>query len=317
MHILNGKGFSKVRRVMKIDRLLGIITVLINKEKVTAPYLAEKFEVSRRTINRDIEDICKAGIPIVTVQGNNGGIYIEEGYKIDKNLLKKEELNAILIGLKSIDSVTGNKENQFIIEKLKSGRDEKNPEYMRIDLASHYKDSLSDKIERIREAITNRVNIHFLYYSAKGESYRRVEPYYITFKWSSWYVYGYCLSGEDFRLFKLNRMAELITTDDIYNERILPADKKMEEYFPANYYIEILFHESEKYRLVEEYGVGSFEIIPGKGLLFKNNFTNLDYMLQWVFSFSDKAEVLAPRDIRELVKARAENMIKKYMEHDI
>ena len=61
---------------MKIDRLIGILTILMQKEKVTAPYLAEKFEVSRRTINRDIEDMCKAGIPIVTIQGKNGGISI-------------------------------------------------------------------------------------------------------------------------------------------------------------------------------------------------------------------------------------------------
>lgn len=72
---------------MKIDRLIGILTILMQKEKVTAPYLAEKFEVSRRTINRDIEDMCKAGIPIVTLQGKNGGISIMEGYQIDKTLL--------------------------------------------------------------------------------------------------------------------------------------------------------------------------------------------------------------------------------------
>lgn len=72
---------------MKIDRLIGILTILMQKEKVTAPYLAEKFEVSRRTINRDIEDMCKAGIPIVTIQGKNGGISIMEGYQIDKTLL--------------------------------------------------------------------------------------------------------------------------------------------------------------------------------------------------------------------------------------
>lgn len=297
---------------MKIDRLLGIITVLMNKEKVTAPYLAEKFEVSRRTINRDIEDICKAGIPIVTIQGNNGGISIEEGYKIDKDLLKKEELNAILIGLKSIDSITGNKNNKIIIDKLSVRNHEKDPEYMKIDLASHYKDSLSYKIDNIKEAINNLSVIQFIYYSAKGESSRKVEPYYVAFKWSSWYLYGYCLNSESFKLFKLNRMAELCLTNDSYAMRTLPSDKSMEEYFPPNYYIEILFDKSVKYRLVEEYGINSFEIIEDQGLLFKNNFTNLDYMLQWIFSFSDKAEVLAPKEMRELIKEKALSIAKKY-----
>lgn len=84
---------------MKIDRLIGILTILMQKEKVTAPYLAERFEVSRRTINRDIEDMCKAGIPIVTLQGKNGGISIMEGYQIDKTLLTNDDMNSILSAL--------------------------------------------------------------------------------------------------------------------------------------------------------------------------------------------------------------------------
>ena len=80
---------------MKIDRLMGIITTLLNKEKVTAPFLAGKFEVSVRTINRDILDLCKAGIPIVTTRGAGGGIYLDPDFKMDKSLLKEDEINAI------------------------------------------------------------------------------------------------------------------------------------------------------------------------------------------------------------------------------
>ena len=86
---------------MKIDRLIGILSILLQQEKVTAPYLAENFEVSRRTINRDIEDICKAGIPVVTSQGQNGGISIMDGYRMDKTLLTSSDMQAILAGLKS------------------------------------------------------------------------------------------------------------------------------------------------------------------------------------------------------------------------
>lgn len=297
---------------MKIDRLLGIVILLMNKEKVTAPYLAEKFEVSRRTINRDIEDIGRAGIPIVTIQGSNGGISIEKGYKIDKKLLKRDELNAILIGLKSIDSVTGNKNNQNIMEKFKDNKEDPVSDYMRIDLASHYKESLAKKIEVIKEAINDRAILQFLYYSTKGEMNRYVEPYYVTFKWSSWYLYGYCVIGKDYRLFKLNRMAGVESTDQHYIQRALPPDKEMEEYFPANHYVEILFDASVKYRLVEEYGDESFEILPDKRLLFKNHFTNLDYLVQWVFSFADKAEVLEPKEIRELIRDKGILLINKY-----
>lgn len=71
---------------MKIDRLIGILSVLLQQEMITAPELAEKFEVSRRTINRDIEVLCKAGIPIQTMQGVGGGIRIMEGFSMDRTL---------------------------------------------------------------------------------------------------------------------------------------------------------------------------------------------------------------------------------------
>ena len=89
---------------MKIDRLIGILSILLQKDVITAPSLAEHFEVSRRTINRDIEDLCKAGIPIVTRQGTNGGISIMENYKISRTLLTNREMQDILAGLRSLDS---------------------------------------------------------------------------------------------------------------------------------------------------------------------------------------------------------------------
>ena len=92
---------------MKIDRLIGILSILLQREMVTAPYLAEKFEVSRRTIDRDIEDICKAGIPLVTSRGPGGGISIMEGSRMDRTLITSGEMEAILAGLRSLDSVSG------------------------------------------------------------------------------------------------------------------------------------------------------------------------------------------------------------------
>ena len=94
---------------MKLDRMIGILSVLLQKEKVTAPYLAEKFEVSRRTINRDIDALCMAGIPLVTEPGANGGVSIMDGYKIDRTLLSTSDMQAILAGLRSLDSVSGTK----------------------------------------------------------------------------------------------------------------------------------------------------------------------------------------------------------------
>ena len=193
---------------MKIDRLIGILSVLLQKEKTTAPELAERFEVSRRTINRDIEDLCRAGIPIRTSQGTGGGISIMDGYRMDRTILTSKDMQVILAGLRSLDSVSGGSYYAQLMEKIQtgsstfiSGRDS-----ILIDLSSWYKESLTPKIETIQDAIGERHLVRFRYYSPTGESGRTVEPYYLVFHWSSWYLWGWCRDRKDFRLFKLNRM---------------------------------------------------------------------------------------------------------------
>lgn len=106
---------------MKIDRQLGILSILLQQDSVTAPYLAEVFEVSRRTINRDIENLCRAGIPITTRQGVGGGISIMEGYKVDRTMLTQGEMQDILAGLRSLDSVNGTNRYGQLMEKLSIG----------------------------------------------------------------------------------------------------------------------------------------------------------------------------------------------------
>ena len=130
---------------MKIDRLIGIITTLQQQKFVTAPYLAEKFEVSRRTINRDIEDICKAGIPIVTTQGANGGISIMEGFALDTTVFTEQELSAIFAGLKSLDSVSNTASAEKLAQKIGGSQAISIADHMVIDLASFYKDDLAEK----------------------------------------------------------------------------------------------------------------------------------------------------------------------------
>lgn len=109
---------------MKTDRLIGILSILLQEEKTTAPELAEKFEGSRRTINRDIEDLCKAGIPIRTAQGTGGGISIMDGYRMDRTILTSKDMQMILAGLRSLDSVSGNRYYGQLMEKIQTGSSE-------------------------------------------------------------------------------------------------------------------------------------------------------------------------------------------------
>ena len=210
---------------MKMERLIGILSILLRREKVTAPELAEQFEVSRRTIQRDIESLCRAGIPISTTQGAGGGISIMENYRVDRTVLTEPEMKAILTGLQSLDSVSGTRRYAQLIKKLSAGTGGLIPggAHMLIDLSSWYKTSLPPKIELIQRAIEEHHTIRFTYFSPKEESIRTVEPYYLVFHWSAWYVWGWCLVREDFRLFKLNRMTELVSGEPFPPRRAFPS----------------------------------------------------------------------------------------------
>lgn len=301
---------------MKIDRLIGIITILLQNEKITAPELAERFEVSRRTINRDIEDICKAGIPIVTTQGTNGGIAIMEGYKIDKTLFSEKELRAIFTGLSSLDSVAQSKKYKNVIEKFTSNKGShilKNN--ILIDLSSHYKSALAPKIELLQANIESRIRVSFLYHNQRGEHFVIIEPYLLIFQWSSWYVLGFDNGTKQFKLYKLNRICDLKATGQSFELQDIPEEKlDFDKYFTDEIQAVVLFDGSAKYRLIEEYGLSSFTSTFDGKLRFSFPFTNRDYLLSWILSFGEKAELIEPKELRPIMRDKLGNTVKKYFE---
>lgn len=300
---------------MKIERLIGILSVLLQEEKITAPELADKFEVSRRTINRDIEDLCKAGIPITTTQGSGGGIRIMDGYKMDRTLLTSKDMQMILAGLRSLDSVSGSHYYGQLMEKIKvgssdfvSGRDS-----ILIDLSSWYKDTLAPKIELIQNAVEQRNLLTFQYYAPKGNSKRSIEPYYLVFKWSSWYVWGWCTEKKDFRLFKLNRMDALLKECVTFIPREVPMPNLCDEkIFPGGIKVKALFTRDSQWRLVEEFGIHCFTENEDGTLLFTADYTEKENLLSWLLTFGDKAKVLEPAWVQEELIRIAKNIIKAY-----
>lgn len=300
---------------MKIDRLIGILSVLLQEEKVTAPELAEKFEVSRRTINRDIEDLCMAGIPIQTEQGAGGGIRIMDGYRMDRTLLTSKDMQMILAGIRSLDSVSGSHYYSRLMEKIKTGSSDfvSGRDSILIDLSSWYKDSLAPKIEVIQTAIEERKLLSFVYYSPRGESVRKIEPYFLVFKWSSWYVWGWCCEREDFRLFKLNRMDRTEIAEERYQVRAVPApDLSNEKIFPGKIFVKAVFEPEMRWRLVEEFGPSCFEVQEDGKLLFHCEYTDIEHMVQWLLTFRDQVEVLEPEEIRREILGIAERVARIY-----
>ncbi len=298
---------------MKIERLIGIIAVLQQKKNVTAPYLAQKFEVSRRTIARDIEEICRAGIPIVTTQGIGGGISLMEGFSLDTTVFTERELAAIFTGLKTLDSVSHTASAEKLAQKIGADSAIRLSDDMLIDLSSFYKDDLADKIEMIKKAIKEHRHITFHYCYPKGEAEKHIEPYLIIFKWSDWYVFGYCTERKDFRMYKLRRLWDLKITGETFTARDIPEDKKQfGSHMTDDYVITAVYDASVKYRLVEEYGHTCFTEQQDGKLYTEWGFTTQKGAVEWFLSFGNKVTVLGPTEMVKIMKSTLDSIKNLY-----
>ena len=300
---------------MKLDRLLGILTILLQNDKVTAPYLAERFEVNRRTIGRDIDALCQAGIPVITHQGGGGGISIAEGFKLDKSVLTAEELSGIIAALKGIGNVSEKSNIERTLDKLSlnSGAVVSLQEPVIIDLASHYKGSLTEKIESIKTAIYEKHLIEFDYYYEKGMTHRRIEPAFVIFQWTAWYVFGFCIDRQDFRMFKLARLWDLQLCAKTYTPREIPSEKRdFNVHLPDDKKLVALFDPSIRYQLIESYGLHCYTETKEGLLRLEIGYTNKDFTISWLLGFGEKVNVVEPPDIADEIKRIAANILKNY-----
>lgn len=218
---------------MKIDRILSIVMLLISKKQIQAKDLAELHEVSVRTIYRDIETINQAGIPIVTTQGAGGGISLVDDYRLEKKLFTDDDIELILTALESMTSAYSFKESEHVLKKIKSLIPPKSDEsekqhHVFIDLSSWGKDSQAEKkLQLIHTAASAHQFIQFTYRNAKGETLpRKVEPYTLVLKGRHWYLYAFCCVKNDFRLFKLTRMTDLITISAYFRPKRIKNEEK-------------------------------------------------------------------------------------------
>lgn len=305
---------------MKLDRMLYIITYLLNHKKVKAQELAEQFEVSVRTIYRDIDAIAQAGIPIITYQGMDGGIGIVDGFKLDKNLLTGEEISKIVNALKGIQSINEDMKVKLLIEKLSglTANAELIPSVneIMIDLSSWSRfDQLGKSVRKIKEAIRDRRLIRFLYYTNEKLTDRTVEPCQIIFKESNWYLYAYCRLRGDFRLFKLRRMSDLHVLDDRFESRPFTLEE-MQWYdsFDEESYQEVtvIFDPSMKYSIDDIFGVENYEYLEDGRLRVNFNMPSGAWLYGFLMSFGDKAEIVEPISLREKIRRMAESIIRVY-----
>ncbi|HDR7689685.1 TPA: YafY family transcriptional regulator [Bacillus toyonensis] len=214
---------------MKLERLLSIIFKLLNNEILSASSLADEFQVSPRTIYRDIEAICASGIPVVSYQGTNGGFGIIKGYKFDKSLMGSYDILNLITVLSSLSSIFKDKEIEHTIDRLKLLDTNSNNKSLLVDLESHRTEPNS--LMNLRKAIHKKKVIHFNYVSNKNEfTSREVEPIHLHYKFRNWYIYGYCRERQNYREFRVSRMMNVTLSQ----EKFLQSHEIKEEAFYSN-----------------------------------------------------------------------------------
>ncbi len=285
---------------MKLDRLLGIVIHLLRSESATAQELADRFEVSTRTITRDLEDIAKAGIPLSTRRGKGGGIFIEKSYRIRDALLTENELRDLLAGVAAMDSVTRQRREPALREKLAA------PEQNWITIDLHMEQGL---FETLRDAILAQGAVRITYCYAKGEVQRVVEPLQLVYKWGGWYLIAYCQLRQDFRLFRIGRIRDVVPTGERFSPKPIPAGMLLPDPDDPPIALTALYAPHLRYLLLEMHAQDLTPTPDGR-LQATMYFANPTDRLQWALRFGADIEVLSPETVKEEVLQHALAILK-------
>lgn len=300
---------------MKVDRLVSIIMILLDKERISAKELADRFEVSPRTIYRDMDAIAMAGIPIRGASGAGGGFEIMQNYKIDKKVFSAADLSAILMGLSSLSNMVRGDELLNALAKVKSfvpadrAKDiEVKANQICIDLSPWMGNrNVQPYLETIKAALQDNKLISFEYVAHHGnKTVRVVEPYQLVLKSSHWYLQGYCRERKDFRLFKLSRISSLQALEEPFVPRTYPkpildfADTL--EAMQAK--ITLRIHSSILDMVLEYCSLERFSPDGAEHYMVAFPFMENEYYYNILFSFGDKCECLAPPHVRTEMKRR-------------
>lgn len=308
---------------MKIDRLVSMIMVLLDKKRVGARELADMFEVSPRTIYRDIDAINMAGVPIRSVPGVGGGFEIMPEYKVDKAVFSAADLSAILMGLTGLSTLIRGEELVNALAKVRSflpaekaGAVEKRADQVRIDPSSWWGDpDLRPRLQTVRTAMEAHRLLSFSYIAHRGEkTARTVEPYQLLWKSGHWYFYGYCRGKSDYRLFRLSRALDLRMERETFTPREpqRPVLDFEEVAKPMRTEIKLRIHRSILDRVLAFCPYDRFLPDGDEYYIVAFPFIDNEYHYDLLLGFGDKCECLAPAHVRGKMEQKIHDMAALY-----
>ncbi len=310
---------------MKIDRLLSIIILLLNRDRVSAEELAARFEVTVRTIYRDMEAIGAAGIPLFSFPGKSGGYGILENYRIDRQVLNMDEILSIMSALRGAGRTFDDSQSVMALEKIRSLLPREGREKLELKSGQVVYDSfpwggemkLSRTIKTVYQAIKDTKLLSIVYRNWKEQTLTRVvEPLTLVFKGFSWYLFAFCRLRKDFRFFKLSRISKIVQLDESFEPR--QADYrsyiKLGEEVKSGREFTLKFSGQSAGRLAEYFEPSLIETCPDGSAVVRINYPDQDWVIRFFLTFGEDLEVLEPESARKMMRKIAGNILKKYRE---
>lgn len=298
---------------MQINRLFEIIYVLLDKKTVTAKEFAERFEVSTRTIYRDIETLSAAGIPVYMSKGKGGGISLLPDFVFNKAIITEQEKEEILSSLKAVKAVDLSK-TDTVLHKLGSLFGETNADWMEIHFSSwENAQKETETFHTLKAAILEKRVLVISYASTKGEqTEREIEPLKLCFKGGAWYLYGYCKTRCDFRFFKLRRIKALCRTEQIFTRKCPDAIFHQKEMFQeGNITLKLKLSAEAAYRVYDEFE--HYEQQKDGSFLAEISYPKGKWLFYYIATFGRHCEVLEPKEVREEIKTELKKTLKHYL----
>ena len=300
---------------MQSSRLFEIIYILLNNKSMTAKELAQRFNVSTRTIYRDVDILSLAGIPIYTEKGRNGGISLLPEFVFNKSLLSEREQNEILTALQSL-SLVGDGEAGQVLKRLSAIFNKTVTNWLEVDF-TNWSFSNEDLYEGFKTAILEGRIAQFDYYSAYGEkTLRRIEPIQLWFKSRAWYIKGFCLARQDIRLFKLARVSNLNITAETFEKRDLLAIRPNpgpDSHHRPDITMRLKIAPEMAYRVYDEFTQDMAEKQLDGSYIVTVSWPEDNWVYGFVLSFGEYIEVLEPEHVRGTIKEKAQRILGKYL----